>query len=500
MPLLAAWIGQHDLDAARRNDSADSGPIARALEERAFPHVLLLSNYPAAKVAAYLDWLAVRSPAKIHHTPVSLASPMDFGGIYRAAVGELDRLLARFKTRPSLTFHISPGTPAMAAVWIILAKTRYAAELIQSSKQHGVETASVPFELSAELLPDLLREADRRLAETTAGGFEAPAEFSAIIHRSAVMQSLIAYARRAALRSVPVLIEGESGTGKELLARAIAQASPRRDRPFKVVNCGAIPADLVEAELFGHEKGAFTGAASARDGYFLAADGGTLFLDEIGELPPAAQVKLLRVLQEGQVTRLGSHTPQPVDVRIIAATNRDLMAEAAAGRFREDLFYRLAVVVLKVPPLRERQGDLGRLIDHLLDRIHAACAGEPGWKRKKLSPSARNLLLQHAWPGNVRELENTLYRAAIWSESDTITGDDVRQCLFSFNRRGSADGLLDQPVEAGVDLPGMMARLARHYLERGLAATNRNKSQTAKLLGLPSYQTLSNWMEKYGVE
>jgi transcriptional regulator with PAS, ATPase and Fis domain len=207
------------------------------------------------------------------------------------------------------------------------------------------------------------------------------------------MDRLIQRARRVAIRNVSVLIEGESGTGKELLARAIHRASPRKDRPFIAVNCGAIPAELVESELFGHEKGAFTGATQQRTGHFEAADGGTLFLDELGELPGPAQVKLLRTLQEGEVVRLGSSKPTKVDVRIIAATNRTLTEEIASGRFREDLFYRLAVAVLKLPPLRERSGDLGVLIDHLLAQVNregrwrAWLQGEENffWRKKSSS-------------------------------------------------------------------------------------------------------------------
>ena len=280
------------------------------------------------------------------------------------------------KQRTELTFHLSPGTPAMAAVWIILGKTRYSAELIESSKQHGVRTASVPFDISAELIPDLLRNADKRLTELSRAASPETARFGDIIYRSEAMHRVIGRAKRAAIRSYPVLIEGESGTGKELLAKAIHTASPRRDNPLRTVNCGAIPTELVESELFGHEKGAFTGATQARPGYVEDADGGTLFLDEIGELPLTAQVKLLRILQDEEVTRVGSTKPRRVDVRIIAATNRDLMIEVAQSRFREDLFFRLAVLVLKVPPLRQREGDLGPLIDGLFDRINQSSISE----------------------------------------------------------------------------------------------------------------------------
>ena len=191
------------------------------------------------------------------------------------------------------------------------------------------------------------------------------------------MVRLVEKAQQVALRNVPVLLEGESGTGKELFARAIHQHSPRRDEPFIAVNCGAIPQNLVESELFGHEKGAFTGANAPRKGHFESAHGGTLFLDEIGELPKDMQVRLLRVLQEGEVVRLGASRPISLDVRIVAATNRTLIEEVGEGRFREDLFYRIAVAYLKLPPLRERPGDLGLLIDHLIEQINRESEEQP---------------------------------------------------------------------------------------------------------------------------
>jgi transcriptional regulator with PAS, ATPase and Fis domain len=300
----------------------------------------------------------------------------------------------------------------MAAVWIILAKTRFPAELIESSLQHGVRTASVPFDIAADVLPDLLARPDRELERLAAGLPPVAPEFSAIVHRSPIMQRVVARARRVAPRSIPVLIEGESGTGKELLARAIHRASPRRDRPLVTVNCGAIAPDLVESELFGHEKRAFTGAGAQRRGYFEAAHTGTLFLDEIGELPKPAQVKLLRALQEGEVTHVGATAPARVDLRILAATNRTLAAEVAAGRFREDLFYRLAVAVIDLPPLREREGKAGLLLDRLLDQVNRESQTEPGYEPKVLSVAARKLLIDHPWPGNVREMLNTLRRSA----------------------------------------------------------------------------------------
>jgi transcriptional regulator with PAS, ATPase and Fis domain len=326
---------------------------------------------------------------------------------------------------------------------------------------------------------------------------EAPA-FTAIVHRCAAMNRTVAMAHRLALREVPVLIQGESGTGKELFARAIHQASARNGKPFIAVNCGAIPQELVDAELFGHEKGAFTGATAARAGYFESANGGTLFLDEIGELPLASQVRLLRVLQEREVTRVGATQAKALDLRVIAASNRVLPEEVRAGRFREDLFHRLAVGVLLLPPLRQREGDISLLIDTLLAHINAEAATQPGYEHKKLDVQARNLLLPHGWPGNVRELHNTLLRASIWASGDTITRQDVAESL-ALTVAPQADTVLGRSLEQGVSLLDIMADVARHYLERAMAQTHGNKSEAARLLGLGSYQTLGNWLQKYDV-
>ena len=496
--LLISWIGKADLQAPEKEQLVGKGPIAQALSTRPYDTAVLISDYSKAVVAPFLNWLQPQTKAAltVHYEPLS--SPTNFGQIYEAAVRVVTESLEHHGKDSELIFHLSPGTPAMAAVWIILAKTRFPAELIESSQEYGVQTTSVPFDISAEFIPDLLRVPDERLEQLTAGLPPEAPEFADIIHRSRVMARLVAKARRVAPRSVSVLIEGESGTGKELLARAIHKASPRRDQPFKAVNCGAIPAELVESELFGHEKGAFTGADRKKTGYFEAANGGTLLLDEVGELSPPAQVKLLRVLQEGEVIRVGATTPLKVDVRIIAATNRTLTEEIAAGRFREDLFYRLAVVRLRLPPLRERKGDLSLLIDRLLKEINDDLAQEPGYEHKKLSPGARNILISHPWPGNVRELLNTLQQAAFWTSGATIRSEDVREALLPAIGKEESK-ILGRPLGDDLNLPDLLASVARHYLTRALDETQGNKTQAAHLVGLPSYQTFTNWLIKYGV-
>ncbi len=237
-----------------------------------------------------------------------------------------------------------------------------------------------------------------------------------IITRSPAMQPVMKAAEKAAASSIPVLIEGESGVGKELIARAIHGSGARRAKPFVAVNCGAMPENLVESILFGHEKGAFTGATEKHTGKFIEADGGTLFLDEVGELPPAAQVKLLRALQEGEVEPVGGRKSVKVDVRIISATNRDLIADVKAGRFREDLFYRLHVFPISVPPLRQRTEDIPELARHFLARISA----EEGKRVRGIDGEALALLSAHRWPGNVRQLENAIFRAVVLTDGGQI--------------------------------------------------------------------------------
>ncbi len=247
--------------------------------------------------------------------------------------------------------------------------------------------------------------------------------FDEIVGASPDFRAALAIAAKAARARVPVLVEGESGVGKEVVAEAIHAASPRGKKPMIAINCGAIPANLVESELFGHEKGSFTGAFERKIGRFVDADGGTLFLDEIGEMPLEAQVKLLRVLQSGEIQPIGARHTREVDVRVIAATNRRLIEEVEAGRFREDLYYRLNVVQVTIPPLRERIADIPALARHLLARI----AEQPGLRPLGITDDALALLGRYAWPGNVRQLQNALFRAAVLCDGDALTLSDFPQ-------------------------------------------------------------------------
>jgi len=247
--------------------------------------------------------------------------------------------------------------------------------------------------------------------------------FADVITKSANMHAVIRIAEKAAASSIPVLISGESGVGKELIARAVHGSSERRAKPFIAVNCGAMPENLVESILFGHEKGSFTGATERHTGKFVEASGGTLFLDEVGELPAPTQVKLLRAIQDGEVEPVGARKAVTVDVRLVSATNRDLIADVKAGRFREDLFYRLHVFPILVPPLRERADDIPALAWHFLARF----AAEEGKRIRLITPEALRVLAAYHWPGNIRQLENAVFRAVVLAESDAVGLDEFPQ-------------------------------------------------------------------------
>ena len=337
----------------------------------------------------------------------------------------------------------------------------------------------------------LLSEENERLRETIESRYE-------IVGRTYGIRALLERIDKVAGTPARVLITGENGTGKELVARAIHRGSLRAKKPFVEVNCAAIPSELIESELFGHMKGSFTGAIADRAGKFEQADGGTLFLDEIGDMSLSAQAKVLRVLQDGFVTRIGGSKPIQVDVRVLAATNKLLEEEIANGRFREDLFYRLNVVPLRLPPLRERTEDIGLLARHVLDRAKAA-----GLAFKQLTPAAVDRLKRHPWPGNARELENLMRRLAALYPQETIDEDAVHAELAE--AEASPDGApraqetLEQAVERhlkvlvaghkdGIPVRDLhervMAEVERPLLRLALSATRGNQIKAAAMLGL----------------
>jgi two-component system NtrC family response regulator/two-component system nitrogen regulation response regulator GlnG len=378
---------------------------------------------------------------------------------------------------------------------------------IEATKMGAYDYILKPFDIPEILkLIDKAVAAGRSMRSRVAVGVDAEAAAEAIIGQSPAMQELYKAIGRAAPTDATVLVRGESGAGKELVARAVYQHSLRADKPFLVINCVAIPETLLESELFGYEKGAFTGAAGRKVGKIEQANHGTVFLDEIGDMPMAIQAKLLRLLQEKNVERLGGRQVIPVDVRIIAATNRDLEAAVRQGQFREDLYYRLKVVTLALPPLRERPGDIPLLVRYFLSR-HAR---EMGQSDPGVSPEAMAALTAHDWPGNVRELGNALKKALIFSRGAPLSPDEVRKALGAPLRQGAeaATGEDGDPIAetirrelaSGRDglFEELMDRFGHTVIRLALEATGGNRSQAARLLGL-SRPTLIAKIEKYGL-
>ena len=365
---------------------------------------------------------------------------------------------------------------------------------VEAMKRGAYDYISKPFQIEEvklvirnalekkQLKTDNLR-LRRQLKEQTA--------FENIVGKSPVMQRVYEIVQKVADIKSNVLILGESGTGKELIAKAIHFNSVRKEAPFVVVNCGALPEPLLESELFGHTKGAFTGAHADKEGLFEVANGGTVFLDEIGETPSTIQVKLLRVLEEKEFRRIGGTHSIQVDIRIIAATNKDLEKAVAEGRFREDLYYRLDVIPIHLPPLRERIEDIPWLTDHFLTK----CSQASGQPAKHLTPEAMRLLQVHEWRGNVRELENVIERVVAMASGDTLNDQDITGCLEK--PMGPREVQLDLPPD-GLDLEARVEEMEKRLLQKALQRTGGIKREAARLLRL-NMRSFRYRLEKYKI-
>ena len=363
---------------------------------------------------------------------------------------------------------------------------------IDAMKAGAYDYISKPFKQDEVLLAlakaeerETLRRENRALKQA----IRKDQTFHGILGKSDAIQKVFATIDKVAEYKTTVLIQGESGTGKELVARALHLGSSRKDKPFVPLNCGAIPETLLESELFGHKKGAFTDAHADKRGLFAEANEGTLFLDEIGELPLSLQVKLLRVLQEGRIRPLGATRDEEVDVRVIAATVRDLRREVQENRFREDLYYRLNVLQLNVPPLRERRDDIALLVEHFVERNNSRL----GTSIRDVDPRARKLLLDYPWPGNVRELENTIERAVVLAEGDVIVVTDLPERM-----REPHD-----PVAASLSTGELSIKKTARFMEetlirRALEQTGGNRTAASKLLEI-SHRALLYKIKDYGI-
>lgn len=347
---------------------------------------------------------------------------------------------------------------------------------VEAMKEGAVEYLMKPFSF------DTLSNAVGSVMERYTGARE-------IVTASPAMERLLAMAQEVARTDTTVLVTGESGTGKELLARFIHRMSPRKDKPFIAVNCAAIPESLMESELFGFEKGAFTGAIDRKQGKFELADGGTLLLDEIGEMPMPLQSKLLRVLQEREVDRVGARQPVSIDIRVIATTNRDLYRESMEGRFREDLYYRLSVVPMQIPPLRDRPEDVDLLSAHFIRKFSASM----GKSVTGLTPAAKDMLLSNPWRGNVRELENAIQRAVLLAHSEIIDTAD-----FLIDGRSDRGHVTPEQLPGGAASgSGSLYDIEKEVILRTLKECDGNKTLAAKKLGV-TVRTVRNKLAEYG--
>ncbi|MBI3181860.1 MAG: sigma-54-dependent Fis family transcriptional regulator [Myxococcales bacterium] len=372
---------------------------------------------------------------------------------------------------------------------------------VQAMQEGACDFITKPFPpevLRAKVEKGLELSATRRQVQKLSAHVEALSQDAvraagSMVGESEPVQKLLSMVRKAAVSDATVLIQGESGTGKELVARMIHEVSPRREGPFVVVHCAALAETLLESELFGHERGAFTGAVRRKLGRFELADHGTLLLDEIGEISPSIQTKLLRVLQEKELQRVGGEETLKVDVRVLSATHRDLKAEVASGRFREDLYYRLHIVPLVIPPLRERPEDIGMLARHFI----AKHGPKVNPKVKGLSDDALLALGRYAWPGNVRELENAIEQALVFAEGEQLTEQELPAFLHGPQARAAhAQGALPIP-HGDRPLPDILEDLERQLIERAYEKAGGVKTETARLLGIKT-SALYYKLEKYG--
>lgn len=519
---LVSWVGATDL-ASMANDvggnvaeqvgqainrplraSDGGGPLKTLLKHEQFDQIWLLNNYHESLQESFVEWLGFDAKfAEIE----AIKSPTDYASIYVSVDKFLAQLFEDTKTRPTdLCVFLTPGTPAMAASWVLIGKSKYSPTFFQAYKD-DCNVEEIPFDISLHIR-DVIGKTDSAYELMRGANPEEFEGFTEIVGHSEAMKEVIGRAQLIAIRDVPVLLLGESGTGKTRIAESIHNASTRKSKKFATINCAAIPESLLESELFGHVKGAFTGADTDKAGLFETTDGGTLFLDEIGECPLEIQAKLLSVLQPitgkgasvRKLRRIGSDEEREFDVRVVAATNRNLVEQVNQNLFREDLFYRLAAITLRLPPIRERGDDIISIAETLLSQINTQFQDDNSdYIPKSLTGEAKDYLRSQRWPGNVRQVYNALLQTAVFSIEDEISSDDLAASLTEIPGSKSVS-ILDHTVEDGFSLDDVVADVRRHYIKIGYEKAGRNASQAAKLLGYSTAQTLRNHIKELDIK
>ncbi|MBD3293211.1 MAG: AAA domain-containing protein [Armatimonadia bacterium] len=493
--VLLTFTGFHDPYSKGLVGQEDQrGPILSLAAAESFDRVVLLSTPATERLTSQTqDELRKLDPhLTVEIRDVPLSDPTDYGAILshlREHIGEI------LNGHPDASYFIAvaSGTPQMHAAWVLLAASGEIPAKILHVRPPRFVTKDRPLvtevDLTAKEFPSVRARVcgPELMADEEAPDLDVAVRQLGIVGEHPLIRAAIETAATLAASDVPILIQGETGTGKELLARLVHRLSARPVDRFVPVNCAAIPEDLVESVLFGHRKGAFTGAIRDQAGKFDLADGGTLFLDEIGDLPLATQAKLLRVLQDGMVEPVGAQKQHEVDVRVIAATNRDVAAAIKSGEFREDLYYRLNVGEIVLPPLRNRRSDIPRLALQVLDRVNATMRVP-----KRVSQDALSRLQSHSWPGNVRDLENVIERSVRLCRGPVLEADD----LLISEPVGHADPLdaLPEP-QRGFSLDGFLSSARKQLILQALEIANSNQSEAARLLGI-SPQAVSKFLRQ----
>ena len=496
MKTLLTWLGTKDIENMEKDQHAAISALA-AKSEHQFNKIVILSNHKPEVWDRFERFIqkkiamALRPDADISVKQAHIASPIDYPSIAK----ETEKWIGKLSTEAeTLVVNLTSGTPTMTTLSVLIGKGKHNVRFMQVSPENEPLNVDVPLDFGLEYV----KSAARQVASQASSAPKLADAFAAITCLSDSMQTVVNRAKRLAASEVPVLVLGETGTGKEEMAKAIHNASLRAEKQPKTVNCGALAPTLVESTLFGHKKGAFTGADKDYPGLFEQADGGTLFLDEVGELSLDVQVKLLRAIQQGEVTPLGSTETKTVDVRVIAATHQNLQRLVSEGKFREDLFYRLAVGIIALPSLKERLADIPTIVAQLNEQINKAGAKHPAYVSKEISEDGINFICEQPWPGNIRELWSTLNRAFLWSDSPIVNRHDLSQAMLT-RPAASEDVSISLTFNDKIDIVQLTDKFQKKYVEAALKASGNVKKHATQMLGLKDHQTLTNWMKRLGI-
>lgn len=513
MNILLTFAGVRDpFNAEMVQGSYTDGPVLSLLKERSFAVIYIfttpntLANARSLQTEIGKHWSDIRTAVVF----IDIPDPTDYESLYLHMFRHSQTILeAHKKDKPLYFIATASGTPQMQTVWFLLCQSGIVPSTLLKITpprflRPGQKVVS-EIRLALDSFPRLQWPSEndldkaailQRMEKLEAERTEMILEFGnqRMIGKSPTLLAMIDTIRAASKYDSAVLIHGETGTGKEIVARAIHYNSIRKKEPFIVVNCAAIPESLVESELFGHEKGAFTGAVQQQKGKFELADGGSIFLDEIGDMPLPAQAKILRVVQDGEVTRIGSVTPIKTNVRIMAATHRDLAGMIGENLFREDLYYRLKIIDIRLPALRKRPEDIPLLVAHFLERNNKR------WHQKKqLSREVMRCLLDHAWPGNIRELENAIERAFVLCTGNVIRKGDLPPEVQRTIENSVPHAVTIAIPTGGIDLDQYMSDIEKTYFKEAIRMKEGNKEAAAKLLKIKPHTFRKRAKEKFNL-